>query len=36
MRLLRTLAIASTTAVLLMGQAIAAFAHPQHHPPQYP
>ena len=33
MRLLRTLAIASTTAVLLMGQAIAAFAHPQHEPP---
>jgi hypothetical protein len=32
MRLLRTLAIASTTAVLLMGQAIAAFAHPQHEP----
>jgi hypothetical protein len=33
MRLLRTLAIASTTAVLLMGQAIAAFAHPQHDAP---
>jgi hypothetical protein len=33
MRLLRTLAIASTTAVLLMGQAIAAFAHPQYEPP---
>ena len=32
MKLLRTLAIASTTAVLLMGQAIAAFAHPQHEP----
>jgi hypothetical protein len=33
MRLLRTLAIASTTAVLLMGQAIAAFAQPQYEPP---
>jgi hypothetical protein len=33
MRLLRTLAIASTSAVLLMGHAIAAFAHPQHEPP---
>jgi len=32
MRLLRTLAVASTSAVLLMGQAAAAFAHPQHAP----
>ena len=30
MRLLRTLAVASTSAVLLVGQAVAAFAHPQH------
>jgi hypothetical protein len=33
MRLLRTLAVVSTTAVLLMGQAVAAFAY---EPPQYP
>jgi hypothetical protein len=33
MRLLRTLAVASTSAVLLMGQAVAAFAHPQHDAP---
>ena len=32
MKLLRTLAVASTSAVLLMGQAVAAFAHPQHEP----
>jgi hypothetical protein len=32
MKPLRTLAIASTSAVLLMGQAVAAFAHPQHEP----
>jgi hypothetical protein len=30
MRLLRIVAVASTSAVLLMGQAAAAFAHPQH------
>jgi hypothetical protein len=33
MRVLRTLAVASTSAVLLMGQAVAAFAHPQHDAP---
>ena len=32
MKLLRTLAVASTSAVLLMGQAVAAFAHPQQEP----
>ena len=32
MRLLRTLAVASTSAVLLMGQAVSASAHPQHEP----
>ena len=32
MKLLRTLAVASTSAVLLMGQAVAAFACPQHEP----
>ena len=32
MRLLRTLALASASAVLLMGQAVSAFAHPQHEP----
>ena len=32
MKLLRTLAVASISAVLLMGQAVAAFAHPQHEP----
>jgi hypothetical protein len=36
MKLLRILAVASISAVMLMGQAVAAFAHPQHHPPQYP
>jgi hypothetical protein len=30
MRLLRTLAVASTSAIMLMGQAVAAVAHPQH------
>jgi hypothetical protein len=33
MNLIRTLAVASTSVVLLMGQAVAAFAHPQHEPP---
>jgi hypothetical protein len=33
MRLFRSLAVASTSAVLLMGQAVAAFAHPQQEPP---
>ena len=32
MKPLRTLAVASISAVLLMGQAAAAFAHPQHEP----
>ena len=32
MKPLRTLAIASISAVLFMGQAVAAFAHPQHEP----
>jgi hypothetical protein len=32
MKPLRTLAVASISAVLLMGQAAAAFAHPQHKP----
>ena len=32
MTLLRTLALAGASAVLLMGQAVAAFAHPQHEP----
>ena len=32
MKPLRTLAVASISAVLLMGQAVAAFAHPQHEP----
>ena len=36
MKLLRRLAVASTSVVLLKGQAVAAFAHPQHEPPQYP
>jgi hypothetical protein len=33
MKLIRTLAVASTSVVLLVGQAVAAFAHPQHEPP---
>ena len=32
MKLLRVLAVASISAVMLMGQAVAAFAHPQHEP----
>ena len=32
MKLLRILAVASISAVMLMGQAVAAFAHPQHEP----
>ena len=32
MKLLRILAVASISAVMLMGQAVAAFAHPQHKP----
>jgi hypothetical protein len=32
MKLLRTLAVASTSAILLMGQAVAASAHSQHEP----
>ena len=32
MKPLRTLALTSASAVLIMGQAVAAFAHPQHEP----